>query len=657
MNNNNRYLALGAALATFVLFFVALLTLDHSEQKRHQIELHSDTQAHLSVLRAKIEGALNARLHITDSLAAYVSTHPEIDAAEFRELAGPLYERLSGVQSIRLARDSVISHIYPEGGLEGDLGTRLLDKPKLREPILRAIETKKTVMAGPIQLRSDAPKLLISRTPIFFKSEGVEKLWGLTCIFIYQDKFFGEIGLNPKTDRFVYALRGQDALGDRGQIFWGDPSVFSNAPVVMDVSLPAGSWQIAAMPVGGWNSLAPGTAWQRGGGAIVTILASLLIWFLVRVPARLREMVADATAELSASEKRQRELMEQASVGIFLTDLNGRCIFANSEACRMSGQAISDLLLMNIYDLIPSGRKMEQMGNLQTMADGETMSGEFCLHRKDGDLLPIEMSARRTRQDIQWIVRDISERKQIESLREKQRIELEHASRLSLIGEMASGLAHELGQPLSAAQNYVGGCITRAADHAVDTDELLKALQLADTQIARAGKIIHQIKDFTRKREPSQERLDINMLIREVVTLLSHEVKKSCLNIRLELDDNLPMVMADKIEIEQVVINLLKNSLEATQKNAAGAEEILVRAFLLKDGMVTVAVEDNGAGIPEGCLDKLFKPFVSSKEDGMGLGLSICSGIINAYSGRISGYNKTGGGAVFSFSIPPAGAV
>ena len=654
MKNNNRYLALGAAFATFVLFFVTLFTLDHSEQKRHQIELHSDTQAHLSMLRAKIEGALNARLHITDSLAAYVSTHPEIDAAEFRELAGPLYERLPGVQSIRLARDSVISHIYPEGGLEGDLGIRLLDKPKLREPILRAIEAKKTVMAGPIQLRPDAPKLLISRTPIFFKSNGVEKLWGLTCIFIYQDKLFSEVGLQEKTDRFVYALRGQDALGDRGQIFWGNQSVFSGAPVVMGVSLPAGSWQIAAMPVGGWNSLAPGTAWRRGVGAIVAMLASLLIWFLVRVPERLREMVAVATAELSASENRQRELMEQASVGILLTDLKGRCVFANSEACRMAGLTTADLCLMNIHELISSGK---QMGYLQAMADGETMSGEFCLHRKDGDPLPIEVSARRTREEIQWIARDISERKQIESMRERQRIELEHASRLSLVGEMASGLAHELGQPLSAAQNYVGGCITRAAGHAIDTDELLKALQLADTQIARAGKIIHQVKDFTRKREPSQERLDINLLIREVVALLSHEIKKSCLNIRLYIDDSLPMIVADKIEIEQVVINLLKNSLEATQKNATGAKEIFVRAFSQEDGMVTVAVEDNGAGIPEGCLDKLFKPFVSSKEDGMGLGLSICSGIINAYSGRISGYNKPGGGAIFSFSIPSAGAV
>lgn len=654
MKKDNRYLAFGAAFATFMLFFVALFMLDHSEQKQHQAELHSDTQTHLSMFRARIESALNARLHITSSLAAYVSTHPEIDAAEFRALAGPLYEPLSGVQSIRLARDSVISHIYPEGGLEGDLGTRLLDKPKLREPILRAIEARKTVMAGPIQLRPDVPKLLISRTPIFFKSKGVEKLWGLTCIFIYQDKLFSEIGLKPKTDRFVYALRGQDALGERGEIFWGEPQVFSGAPVVMDVWLPTGSWQIAAVPVGGWNSLAPNTAWLRGGGAIVTILATLLIWFLVRIPARLREMVADATAELSASENRQRELMEQASVGILLTDLKGNCIFANSEACRMTGWTMADLRRMNIHDLIPSGRQVEQMGNLQAMADGETMSGEFCLHRKDGDPLPIEVSARRTRENIQWIARDISERKQIESLRERQRIELEHASRLSMVGEMASGLAHELGQPLSAAQNYVGGCIARAAGNTSDTGELLKALQLADTQIARAGKIIHQMKDFTRKREPSHERLDINLLIGEVITLLSHEAREPCLNIRLELDDGLPMVMADKIEIEQVVINLLKNSLEATQINATEAKEILVRAFLGKDGMVTVAVEDNGAGIPEDCLDKLFKPFVSSKEEGMGLGLSICSGIINACNGRISGCNKAGGGAIFSFALPPA---
>lgn len=650
----SRWLSIGAAVVTLVVMTAALIKLDRTEQERHRTQLRAGTLEHLSALRARIEGALNARLYVTGGLVAYVSNHPDISAEEFRSLAEPLYAQLKGVQSIRLARDSVISHIYPAGGYEGDLGTRLLENPKLREPILRAIKNDKTVMAGPLQLKPGAPAFLISRTPIFVASKAAKQVWGLTCIFIYQDALFDEVGLKPATDNFIHALRGRDALGEKGEVFWGEPSVLSNDPVLLDIWLPEGSWQIAAIPAGGWNSLAPGTVWLRSAGGTLAILAAVLIWLLVRTPARLRILVEDATSALRTSETWHRELMERASVGIVLSDLQGNCIFTNSEICRMTGSTPAKLRLTNIRDVIAAADEQTGPGyGLESLADGRTMEAEAHLRRNDGKLLPVEIIARRMHGDnIQWIIRDVFGRKQLEALREKQRHELEHASRLSLIGEMASGLAHELGQPLSAAQNYVGGCISRIEDDISDTGALLAVLQQANAQIARAGSIIQHVKDFTRKREPLPVPLDINKTVREVMTLLAQEIFKSGSHIRMHLGEDLPMALADKIEVEQVVLNLVKNGLEAMEDGPAAVKELVVRTMRGEQGTVAVTIEDAGSGIPEEHFATLFEPFFSSKTDGTGLGLSISKGIVEGCGGKIGARNNPDGGASFFFDLP-----
>lgn len=653
----NFALALSVAALTMVVVLATAFKLDQAEQDRYRVKLRADTLNHVSSARARLESVLNAKLYITGGLVAYVSNHPEISPEEFRSLAKPLYSQLIGVQSIRLARDAVISHIYPMGGLEGDLGTKLLEKPPLREPILRAIRTRKTVMAGPLQAAPGAPVFLVSRTPIFLAKRGKEdKLWGLTCIFIYQDALLKEAGLADDSALFRWALRGNDALGGKGKIFWGDPRVFEADPVVLDITLPNGSWQIAAVPREGWDRLAPGTRWLRAGSPMLAGLAGLLVWFWVRNPARLRELVAEATGALRASEAKYRELTELAPVGIFLTNLEGNYLLANSEGCRMVGNTLEEMLRCNIRDMLPEEELPTHRERLLDLVEGRTVSGECRLRRADGSIIPVEMSASRVPDNgIQWIVRDVSERKQIEGLRYKHQLELEHASRLHLIGEMASGLAHELGQPLSAAQNYVGGCIRRLQGGCVEGSLFLDPLKLANAQLSRAGDIIRHVKDFVRKREPSRAPLDINQLIHDVLVLLEQEVKKYGATVRLLLEMNLPAITADRIEIEQVVLNLVKNGLEAMKDCDLNKRELTVCSYCSDPGSVTVAIIDQGQGISEEKVVKLFSPFFTTKPEGMGLGLSISRSIVEDHGGSLEVRNAPEGGATAHFTLPVSG--
>ncbi len=248
-------------------------------------------------------------------------------------------------------------------------------------------------------------------------------------------------------------------------------------------------------------------------------------------------------------------------------------------------------------------------------------------------------------------IQDITERKQFEALQHKHQIELEHAARLSVIGEMASGLAHELSQPLSATLNYLRGCTRRLERGSIRQEELLDILKLAATQTERAGDIIAHLKEFARKREPVRTPLNIHKIIREVIGFLELELRRGKVSVSLVVSDpGMPPVLVDKVEVDQVLVNLMKNAIEAMQ--TAERREITVRVEQENDAFVRVEVSDTGPGIAPEHLETLFHPFFTTKAEGMGLGLAITHSIIEGYGGRMEVTSPTGGGACFAFTLP-----
>ena len=290
-----------------VLAIVGIL--DHSERERFRQASRARVLDQLSATRARLEGALNARLFLTHGLAALVSTRPEMGEAEFAELAPVILAGRSGIRAIQLAKRTVVSHIYPLEGNSQAQGLRLLEVPEQRAAVQRALETGNTVVAGPVDLVQGGVAF-VSRTPIYLAPpKGGPKsglYWGLATILIDTDTVLREAGLFDHAAGLQYSLRGKDGLAAQGAVFLGDPATFEADPVLLDVSLPNGGWQLAALPVGGWSSLSPRAWTLRISGAVLAVAASVLgfVWMRHQVGLRDREerlrLLLEVTQRLTA---------------------------------------------------------------------------------------------------------------------------------------------------------------------------------------------------------------------------------------------------------------------------------------------------------------------------------------------------------------------
>ncbi|WP_426702946.1 sensor histidine kinase [Rhodanobacter sp. Col0626] len=242
----------------------------------------------------------------------------------------------------------------------------------------------------------------------------------------------------------------------------------------------------------------------------------------------------------------------------------------------------------------------------------------------------------------------------IESLRRhrEQHEQLLSTSRMMSVGEMATTLAHELNQPLGAAINYLSGC-EQMAVAAPDNERLLQGIRLARRQTERAAQIIGSIREFVRSREPHRQNLDLPQLIQGVTELLRLEAEQHQVSIRHSLPAELPMIFADRVMIEQVLLNLIKNAIEAMRDTEPSRRLITVSARVDYDGMVELRVADQGCGIDEDGMRKLFSPMFTTKPDGLGIGLAICRSIIEYHEGRLFAEpNPDGRGCALVFTVP-----
>jgi PAS domain S-box-containing protein len=307
-------LPLLVAFLTAATVLAGVFELDRLERGRLIQMNRAETLDRLSIVRSKIESTINARLFLNRGLMAYVSTHPRITIQEFQVFAEALIRQQPGIRSIQLAKDSIVSHIYPIEGNKAALGLKLLQHPKQRDAVVRAIESRNTVVAGPVELVQGGTAF-ISRTPIFLTHSGDAPssgaYWGLATIILDKNILFEEAGLTRELTKFDFALRGTDGTGPNGAVFWGNPALFKTDSVRLDVSVPNGSWQLAALPRNGWEM--PGSPWLREGGVLLALIAGTLAWFLARNPAALRLRVQEATRDLKKSEAHFRSLLENAS--------------------------------------------------------------------------------------------------------------------------------------------------------------------------------------------------------------------------------------------------------------------------------------------------------------------------------------------------------
>lgn len=254
------------------------------------------------------------------------------------------------------------------------------------------------------------------------------------------------------------------------------------------------------------------------------------------------------------------------------------------------------------------------------------------------------------------IATDITDRKQTEEIARQQVEQLQRTARLNTMGEMASTLAHELNQPLAAIANYCAGCVTRMQHGHWKKEDVFGAMQKAKAQAERAGKIIRNIREFVKKREPKRSAVHIAEILDNALGFAEIDAQRMGIRIVSDLETGLPAVFADRVMIEQVVLNLVKNGMEAMGKTPAAERTLVVRTRLLSPYAVEVAVIDRGHGIGEEARERLFMPFYTTKTEGMGMGLNICRSIVEFHDGRLVVDSNPEGGTIFSFTLPTEAA-
>jgi two-component system sensor kinase FixL len=248
-------------------------------------------------------------------------------------------------------------------------------------------------------------------------------------------------------------------------------------------------------------------------------------------------------------------------------------------------------------------------------------------------------------------ITDITDRKGAELALRQRQDELAHIGRLNLMAEMAAGLAHELNQPLAAITNYVKGAVLRMESGQAQPEQIKEVLNRVAAQALRAGAVIHRMRKFVRPGDSQAESVDLNDLVRETLSLLDDNLRDACCALRLELQEDLPPVVIDSVQVQQVLINLVRNAIEAMPADSPKLE-IVIRTESSSPDSVEIVVSDSGVGLAAEQCDKIFDPFFTTKAKGLGIGLSISRSIAEAHGGRLWATPNSERGATFHLQLP-----
>jgi two-component system sensor kinase FixL len=439
-------------------------------------------------------------------------------------------------------------------------------------------------------------------------------------------------------------------------------------PAVVLAAAVAGLWPgLFATLLGAGAGLAiDAMTGELGIGDFVAAAIFLLVGTAVTVGGewfqRARRL-ADAThLDLARREAHLRSILETVPDAMIVIDEAGLIRDFSHAAERLFGWTAQEVSGRNVSMLMPNPyrdahdsylQRYYRTGERRIIGVGRVVVGE----RRDGSTFPMELAVGEMHiaegRFFTGFVRDLTERQQTETRLQELQTELVHVSRLTALGEMASALAHELNQPLSAIANYLKGSRMLLGRDEVPHERVADAVDRAANEALRAGEIIRRLRDFVSRGETERSVESLPKLIEEASALALVGAKEHGIHVRFDFDPEVDLVLADKVQIQQVVLNLIRNAIDAMTESPRRHLEVKVTA--VGDNMAQIVVADTGPGISPEVAEQLFQPFVTTKRTGMGVGLSISRTIVEAHGGKIWVEGNAGGGAVFRFTIPRVG--
>lgn len=397
-----------------------------------------------------------------------------------------------------------------------------------------------------------------------------------------------------------------------------------------------------------------------GGGAPRWIDARGQVEFdAAGAPFRLEGTLLDIT-DRKQIEERLRKVVDQVPTAMLMVDPAGTITLANPEAATLLGFDSEQLTGMQVHDIFPERYRAFLWEERSPPSGGSSPRGKTAQREvyalcKDGAEVPVEIASSPITLDTGEFVllsmNDLTHRNRMEREAAIQRDELVHLSRVSVMSELSGSLAHELNQPLTAILSNAQASIRFLAHAPPNLEEVRGGLANVVDSAKRAGEVIRRMRALLRKERSDYRLLDVNEVVLDVIQLVRIDLLNRNVELALQLQENLPRVNGDKVQLQQVLLNLTINGSDA-MKDVVHQRRITVATRLSPTGMVEVAVTDVGKGIPAEQIERIFSPFVTSKPDGLGFGLAVCTTILHAHGGSLRAANNSGPGATLSFQIP-----